>query len=131
MLVISKKTPVRRYDNFTCNHFSKLKLLLHPTHPLRLITTNNASHSCITAAAGTCIGHDFSSDLITLCWSANELYSYHSLPHSHQFDGSCDCKLPNIPHCCLFGRVVLIPYVADSSSKSTRDRWLMQKKYCY
>jgi len=26
---------------------------------LNLINTNNANHSCITAAAGTCIGHDY------------------------------------------------------------------------
>jgi hypothetical protein len=37
--------------------------------------------------------------------------------------------LPNTPHCCLLGRVVLIPYVADSSLKSTRNRWLFLKKY--
>jgi len=30
-----------------------------PSHASRAIKTNNAHHSCITAAAGTCICHDF------------------------------------------------------------------------
>ena len=37
-----------------------VNLLLTPsTYPLRPIMPNNASHSGITAAAGTCISHDF------------------------------------------------------------------------
>lgn len=81
--------------------FSKKKLLKPPTHPLRLINADNARRSCVTAAAGTCIGHGFSSNLITLCWLANKLYNYRSLLHFHQFAGSRVYALPKIPHCCL------------------------------
>jgi len=30
---------------------------------LNLINLNNANHSCITAAAGTCIGHDYKKEI--------------------------------------------------------------------
>jgi len=41
------------------NKISMLVLLL-PMYIIHSANTNNACHSCITAAAGTCIGHDFS-----------------------------------------------------------------------
>lgn len=46
---------------------------------------------------------------------------YQSLIHYHQFAGSRFRVLPKIPHCCVEWRVVLIPFVADSSLKSAKD----------
>jgi len=119
----------KKLSSKPCHHCSKVRVLLPSTHPLHPINTDNACHSCITAAAGTCICHGFSLNLITLFSFTIKLYNYHSLHHFHQFAESCFRTLFNIPHCCLLGKVVLIPYVADSSLKSTRDSWLTNCNY--
>ena len=105
--------------------YSKLQLLLPSTHPLRPIITDNACHSCITAAAGTCIGHGFCSSLIIIPTCGKSFtallafFTYISLL-SHAF-----------AYCSIFftaawgWKAVLIPFVADSSLKSTRDNWLV------
>ena len=46
--------------------YSLYKLIKIPTYPIHPINANNARYSCITAAAGTCIGHNFSLFTITL-----------------------------------------------------------------
>jgi len=44
---------------------------------------DNARYSCITAAAGTCIGHSLNVHLYQNFKSTFELYSYHNLPRPH------------------------------------------------
>lgn len=51
-------------------------MILQPTYPIHLINTDNASYSCLTAAAGTCIGHNFFLKLVSLFYSMIKLYNY-------------------------------------------------------
>lgn len=82
-------------------------LVIPSTYPLRPIMPNNASHSGITAAAGTCICHDFFLCLSSKCSHTFRLYNL-SFLHLRQIDRSCLRTLPNILHCCL--RAGLFPY---------------------
>jgi len=59
-------TLVKSFCNKPINYYSMLQFLLQSTHSLRPINTGNARHSCITAAAGTCIGHGFSLNMIII-----------------------------------------------------------------
>lgn len=89
---------------------------------------NNARHSCITAAAGTCISHDFFSaqyHYFCKCTSFTTAIVFFTYANSlgHAF-----------AHCLKFftaakGRVVFIPYVVDSSLKSTMDYRLSPPQY--
>lgn len=71
-----------------------------PTHPLHPVMPNNACCSGITAAAGTCICHNFFLHLPTLFSCLVELYNCYSFLHSRQIDRSYFRTLPNILHCC-------------------------------
>lgn len=82
-------------------------LVIQSTYPLRPIMPNNASHSGITAAAGTCICHDFFLCLTSKCSHTFRFYNL-SLLHLRQIDRSCFRTLPNILHCCR--RAGLFPY---------------------
>lgn len=82
-------------------------LVIPSTYPLRPIMPNNASHSGITAAAGTCICHDFFLCLTSKCSHTFRFYNL-SLLHLRQIDRSCFRTLPNILHCCR--RAGLFPY---------------------
>ena len=72
----SKKLKQKGFTKDPINCYSKLQLLLPSTHPLRPIITDNARHSCITAAAGTCIGHGFYSSLVIILTCGKALQSY-------------------------------------------------------
>lgn len=62
-LILTKE---KSFKNSPVNHYSGIWLFFPPTHPIRPIITDNARHSCITAAAGTCIGHGFFLNLIII-----------------------------------------------------------------
>ena len=83
---------------------------------------DNASCSCITAAAGTCISHNFDLHLYQNFKSTHRLYSYHNIQFTYT-------KLPDrtFVHCPEFptaakSKVVYIPYVTDYSLNSAIDR---------
>ena len=54
---------------------SIINIILKPTYPIHLINLNNARYSCITAAAGTCIGHNFSLTKTSIFSITNKLYN--------------------------------------------------------
>ncbi|KAF0721617.1 hypothetical protein Ae201684_019034 [Aphanomyces euteiches] len=103
------KNSIILYLYSTLIFFFQLKK--QPTNPLRLIISNNARPSRITAAAGTKLaGTSFlstPSSLTWYCWiRLSPIVQYSSLLPLKKF-GPC-----------------LSPNVADHSFKSAKDRWL-------
>jgi len=88
------------FFNSRSNRYSNKKIFSPSTHPLHPILSGNAHHSCITAAAGTCIGHGF--------YCNSRIYAYYRTDFTttvvfdplHQFARSSFRYLPKIPHCC-------------------------------
>lgn len=101
---------------------------------LRILYTQLRRITLTTHVLPRLLAHVFAmasfSDLNSFFTSPRIGFTICYLRHPRQFAGSCKSTLPSIPHCC-WSRVVFIPYVADSSLKSTRDRWLVGHYFTY
>jgi len=81
-------------------HCSIKKIFLPSTHPLHPILSDNAHYSCITAAAGTCIGHSFYCNARNFVYYRTDFTTTVVVDPLHQFARSSLRYLPKIPHCC-------------------------------
>ena len=102
------------------------ELQIPPTYSLRPVILNNASPTCLTAAAGTGLAGTCFWKTVIIFSSIKELYNQNSLHHSRNRARSGFRPLSKIPHCCdsKISRPCLSSSVAGHPLRPAKDQWL-------